>query len=160
MKKFAIEFKWAIIFTICSLAWTVMEKQLGWHDEKIEMQQIYTMSFGIVAIVLYVLALLDKKKDFFNGTMDWKQGFLSGSILALFIALMTPLTQYISFTAISPTYFDKLIDLAVKNNKMTLEAAQNYFNINNYVYSSTFSNLSYGIVIAAIVALFVKSKKV
>ena len=160
MKKFAIEFKWAVIFIITSLAWTIFEKQMGWHDEKIEMQQIYTMLFGIVAIILYVLALLDKKKNFFNGIMDWKQGFLSGSILSLFVALMIPLTQYITFTVISPEYFDKLIALTVANKKMTLEAAQNYFNINNYIYSSTFSALSSGIVTAAIVSLFTKSKKV
>lgn len=159
MKKFEIEIKWSLIFIAASLAWMFFEKTMGWHDEKIEMQQIYSMLFGIVAIAIYVLAIKDKKKNYFDGKMDWKQGFVSGSILSLFIAIMTPLSQYITLELISPNYFDNLIALTVEKKKMTMEAAQSYFNINNYIYMSTFAALSSGIVTAAVVAFFLKTKQ-
>ena len=39
MKKFKIEFKWAVIMLIIFLAWMTLEKQLGFHDEKLKWQK-------------------------------------------------------------------------------------------------------------------------
>lgn len=158
MEKFKIEFKWAIYFSIIVLGWMYFEKMMGWHDEKIHLQQIYTMLFGIIAIVIYVFALLDKKKNYFNHNMNWKQGFISGAILSLIIAAFTPITQYITLEIISPEYFTNIINYTVEKNRMTLDDAKNHFTLANYIYMSTFFGLSSGVVTAAIVAFFVKSK--
>lgn len=158
MEKFKIEFKWAIYFSIIALGWMCFEKAMGWHDEKIHLQQIYTMLFGIIAIVIYVFALLDKKKNYFNHSMNWKQGFISGAILSLIIAAFTPITQYITLEIISPEYFTNVINYTVEKERMTLEDAKNHFTLANYIYMSTFFGLSSGVVTAAIVAFFVKSK--
>lgn len=71
MKKFGIEIKWSIIFSAVLLLWMVMEKLLGWHDELIEKHAIYTNFFSIVAIVIYVFALFDKRKNYYGGKMTW-----------------------------------------------------------------------------------------
>jgi hypothetical protein len=158
MEKFKIEFKWAIYFSIIALGWMYFEKIMGWHDEKIHLQQIYTMFFGIIAILIYVFALLDKKKNYFNNTMDWKQGFISGAILSLIIAAFTPITQYIALEIISPEYFTNVINYTVEKKRMTLEDAEHHFTLANYIYMNTFFGLSSGIVTAAIVAFFIKTK--
>lgn len=158
MEKFKIEFKWAIIFSISLLVWMYFEKTMGWHAEKVKFQPIFTMLFGIIAIILYVLALLEKKKNYFDQKMDWKQGFLSGAILSLFIAAFSPIVQYISFELISPEFFSNMISYKTAKNQMTVEAAEKYFSMSNYIYTNTFASLSTGIVTAAIVAFFVKSK--
>lgn len=158
MEKFKIEFKWAIYFSIIVLGWMYFEKMMGWHDKKIHLQQIYTMLFGIIAIVIYVFALLDKKKNYFNHNMNWKQGFISGAILSLIIAAFTPITQYITLEIISPEYFTNIINYTVEKKRMTLDDAKNHFTLANYIYMSTFFGLSSGVVTAAIVAFFVKSK--
>ena len=41
---------------------------------------------------------------------------------------------------------------------MTLEDAEKYFSTSNYMYTNTFSALSNGIVISAIISYFIKSK--
>ena len=41
---------------------------------------------------------------------------------------------------------------------MTLEDAEKYFSLSNYMYTNTFSTLSNGIVISAIISYFIKSK--
>ena len=38
MKKFIIEAKWAIIFSIALILWMYFEKSMSWHDEKIKHQ--------------------------------------------------------------------------------------------------------------------------
>lgn len=102
MKNVQIEIKWAIIFSIVGLLWMVMEKALGWHDEHIDQHMYLTNLYAIPAIILMVLALREKKKVFYQGTMSYQQGLISGIILSAIIAAISPLTQYITSTVITP----------------------------------------------------------
>lgn len=158
MNKYQIEFKWAIIFSVATLAWMVLEKSLGWHDKLIGKHAIYTNLFAFVAITIYVLALLDKRKTAFHGKMNWKQGFISGIILSAIIALFSPITQYITNTSISPDYFPNAIKYIVDSGKMGQETAESYFNLKSYVLQGVFGALSMGIVTSAIVAYFVRKQ--
>tara|TARA_B100000953_G_scaffold279140_1_gene255062 strand:+ start:359 stop:835 length:477 start_codon:yes stop_codon:yes gene_type:complete len=158
MKRFAIEIKWGIIFSVISLLWMYLEKSLGWHDELIAKHAIYTNFFGIVAIVIYVLALLDKRKNFFKGKMNWSQGFISGIVVSIVVAILTPLAQYITHAFITPEYFPNIIDHAVERGSMTREAAEEYFNLTSYILQSFFFALVVGVVTSAVVALFVRKK--
>jgi len=135
-----------------------LEKNVGLHDEYIGKHAIYTNLFGIVAIIIYFLALKNKKQAFFNGSMNWKQGFISGMILSVFIAILSPLTQYIISTYISPEYFDNVIAYTVESKKMTLKNAEGYFNLKSYMLQSAFGALAMGLVTSAVVAFFMKSK--
>ena len=76
MKKFAIEIKWGILFSVATLVWMIIENSVGLHDVYIGKQARYTNLFGIVAVVIYVLALREKKYLFYKGVMSWQQGFL------------------------------------------------------------------------------------
>lgn len=158
MNKIAIEIKWGIIFTVSGLAWMYLEKMLGWHDELISKHPIYTMLFSVVAIAIFVFALKDKKKNYFQNQMDWKQGFLSGCIVSIVVTLLSPMSQYITSEIISPNYFQNAINFAVENNRMTLENAQAFFNLKSYIFQAAFGGISMGIVTSAIVAFFIKSK--
>ena len=158
MKKIKIEFKWAVIFILAQLVWMYIEKATGLHDEHIAKHLIYTNLFALIAISIYILALRDKKLHFFNGAMNWKQGFISGIVISTIVAVFSPLTQYIISTYITPDYFTNIIAYSVENGKMTLENAQAYFNLKSYMLQSAFGALAMGVVTAAIVAFFVKSK--
>lgn len=158
MNKFRIEIKWAIIFSLATLLWMAFEKSMGWHDLLIEKHAIYTNFFAVIAIAVYILALLDKRKVDYNGKMNWKQGFISGIILSVIISLLSPLTQYITSTFISPEYFTNIIKFAVDSGKMSQEAAESYFSLKSYVLQSVFGALTMGIVTSAIVAFFVKKQ--
>lgn len=159
MKKFKIEFKWAVIFTLASLLWMFFEKSMGWHEAvHVGKPIIYKDIFGILAIIIYVLALRYKRDQFFNGIMSWKQGFISGAILSIFIAAFTPLSQYIMHTFISPDYFENIISYTVKNGTMELKDAKTFYVLSNYMFIKAFSALSFGIVTGGIVAWFVKKE--
>ncbi len=158
MEKFKIELKWAVIFSICLLLWMYFEKTMGWHDEKVRFQPIYTMLFGFIAIIIYVLALLNKKKEYYNNQIDWKQGFLSGAILSFFIAFFTPIVLYVTFEYISPNFFTKITNSIIQNSEKTLEDVEKIFSLSRFIYTNTFSTLSNGIVMSAIIAFFIKSK--
>ena len=158
MKKFSIEIRWAIQFSIFSLVWMIIEKSVGLHDQYIAKQPIYTNLFAIIAIAIYVLALLDKKKNYYNGTMDWKQGFLCGLVLSFVIAVLSPMVQYITFTYITPNFFAKITEYAVSHKIQTQAQAETFFSMKSYILQGIFGALSMGVITAALVALVVKTK--
>lgn len=159
MNKFTIEIKWGIIFTLVALLWMVFEKAMGWHDEHIDKQAIYTNFFGIIAVLVYFLAIRDKKNNFYNGEMTWRQGFVAGLILTLVVTLLAPLSQFITCTYITPDYFNNVIAYSVENNIMKQEQAEAYFNLKSYIIQATFGALVLGVVTSAAIAWFVKNKK-
>jgi uncharacterized membrane protein len=62
MKNFRIELKWGIIFFLSGLLWMVLEKTLGWHDRLLAQHAMYTLGYAPIAILIYVLALRNKKR--------------------------------------------------------------------------------------------------
>jgi hypothetical protein len=135
-----------------------LEKLAGLHDEHIDKHPIYTNFIAIPAIAIYVFALLDKRKNFYKSAMTYKQGFISGLIITAIVTVLSPLTQYITSTIITPEYFPNMISYSVETGKMTQEAAEEYFNLKNYLLKVVIGTPIMGILTTAIVAIFTRRK--
>lgn len=159
MNKIKIEIKWAIIFAVMTLVWMLLEKVCGLHGKYIDYHLYLTNLFAIPAIWMMVLALKDKKKNFYNGNMPYKQGLISGIILSAFIALLSPLTQWITSYVITPEYFPNVIKRSVELGyyKTTTEAEAN-FNFKTYAMNSTIFAFLFGVVTSAIAMKFIRTK--
>jgi hypothetical protein len=70
MKNYTIEIKWAIRFTLLTLAWAIGEQLIGLHDVYIAHYGLYTNLIAIPALLFYIVALREKKKYFFGGNFD------------------------------------------------------------------------------------------
>ena len=160
MKKFTIEFTWAVIFTLASLLWTVLEKALGFHDEKIGSQLMFSMLFWLVTIPIYHFAIRDKQRNFYHGKANWTQLFLSGVVLSVFAALMCPLAVYITMNVVSPGFAKNASDYFITVKKMTPEKAEMYVGYRSLVIQGVSSIISVGVIISALAALFNKSSDV
>lgn len=158
MKKVAIEIKWAILFAVIQLVWMLGERIAGLHDENIAKHSIVTNFFAVVTIAVYVVALLDKRKNDFNGKMNWIQGFISGLIITLGVTILTPLTQYLTVEVITPHYFENMIRYAVENGLQTQEEAEGYFNLRSYMIQSVMTAPIMGLVTSAVIAIFIRKK--
>jgi hypothetical protein len=159
MKNYRIELRWALIFVIMTLLWMLMEKLSGLHDRHIELHPVFTNLIFIPAITIYVLALRDKKKNFYKGVMTYMQGFKCGIIISLIVTAINPLTQFIISEVITPEYFNNAISMVVESGKMTREAAVAYFNLRSYILQGMVGVPVMGILSSAIVAAFVRSGK-
>lgn len=159
MKNISIEIKWAIIFVLMSLAWMVLEKSLGWHDEHIDQHAVFTNFFAIPAILVFVFALRDKKKSYYRGNITYLQAFLSGLIISVIIMVLTPFAQYITLEYITPDYFTNVIEYSVSSGELTQQEAEDWFNLKSYFIQATIGALIMGVITSAIVAIFIKSKK-
>ena len=158
MKQFSIELKWAFNFFIASMLWMMLEKFLGYHDDKIQYQPLFSMLLGFVTLVIYIFALKDKKINFYHNQMNWREGFVSGLTLSLVIALFTTMIEYTKHHVISPYFLETMQKIIVEQNKMTLENAENFFTFSNTLSQSIFYVISFGSVLAALISLVIKSK--
>jgi hypothetical protein len=157
MKNYKTEVKWAFIFIASLLLWMVIEKLVGLHDKHIDKHFYLTNLFAIVAIALYVFALLDKRKKFFGGVMNYKQGFLAGLVMTIIITILTPLSQWVISYVITPDYFQNVIQYAVESGyHESTAAAEAQFNFKSYVIQGTIWTLGMGVVTSAIVAIFTR----
>lgn len=159
MKKIKIEIKWGLLFILSGLIWMILEKSLGWHDALLEKHATYTLFYAPIAIAIYVFALLDKKRNFYQGRMNYLQGFISGLIITLVVVILTPLSQYISHDYISPEYFPNIIKLSVESGQMTQEEAEGHFTLMNYIHQSLIFAAFMGVITSAVVAIFTRSKQ-
>ena len=158
MKDRKIEIKWGILFVLIGLIWMVFEKAMGWHDVHIDKHATYTNFIAPIAIAIYVFALLDKKRNFYGGKMTYKQGFIAGLIVTLVVVILSPLSQYITSTYITPDYFQNVIDYSVSSGQMEQQAAEEYFNLKSYILQSVIGAAIMGVLTSALVAIFVRSK--
>ncbi|WP_228850481.1 DUF4199 domain-containing protein [Aegicerativicinus sediminis] len=159
MKNLKIELKWAIIFSIVALIWMVLENLSGLHGKYIDYHMYLTNLFAIPAIIVMVKALKDKKNNYYGGQMSYKQGLISGIIISLIIAFLSPITQWITSNVIAPEYFPNVIERSVELGyyKSTEEASE-YFNFGSYVIQGAIGSLIMGILTTAIVMIFIRSK--
>lgn len=157
MKKYSIEVKWSIVFFAAIILWTVFEKSIGLHNERIDRHVVLTNFFAIPAIIIYTLALINKRTQN-GGKLSWKEGFTSGLIIGIIVSLLSPLSQYLTHTYISPEYFPNVIELTVNSSKLTREEAEEYFNLASYIKQSMVGAIIMGAITSAICALFIKRK--
>ena len=159
MKSYSIEIKWAIRFTLLTLAWVIGEKMMGLHDLYIKDYAMCSLLFIFPAFLFFYLAIAEKKKYSFNNQMMWKQGFVTGIVISFIIALLNPIAQLVIYKSITPHFFENIVEYKTKNTSMTLKTAQDIFNLKSYIIQTSFSGLSYGVITGAIVSLFLRNKK-
>ncbi len=159
LKNFNLELKWATILSIASLLWFSIEKMFGLHDINVSKQLVISYFSALPTILLYFFAIRDKKKTVFNGIMTWKQGVVSGIYISFFVALFGLLINYICLEYISPQYFQNISDYLISTKAMTVQGAKEYFNLKSYLIEGVFGALSVGVVLSALVAFFLQTKK-
>jgi hypothetical protein len=158
MKQYTIEIKWGLIFSLMSLLWMALERVAGLHDELIAYQATYTNFIAIPAIAIYVFALLEKRRVYYLGKMNYWQGFKTGLLVTLVVTILTPLNQWITLAIITPNYFENVITYAVETGKMTQQEALDYFNFQSYMIQSVLGAPIMGIITSGIVAAFTIKK--
>ncbi|MEO6683083.1 MAG: DUF4199 domain-containing protein [Ginsengibacter sp.] len=160
MSDISVEIKWAIIFSVSSLLWMLLEKLTGLHGRYIGYHMFFTNLFAIPAIWIFYLAVKDKKNRNRLRKMTYKQGFITGLNLILIIVLLSPLTHWISTSIISPEYFPneirRTLDLGYYK---TIAEAEKNINYKKYVIQGITSTFIMGIFTTAIVMLFLRTKE-
>jgi hypothetical protein len=92
--------------------------------------------------------------------MNFGQAFVSGTIISVIVAVLSPLVQKITSLGITPDYFKNAIKHTVDTKLMSQADAEAFFNLNNYIIQGLYGAVIMGIITTAIVGFFVKTKSV
>jgi hypothetical protein len=141
------------VFSLAMLAWIAFERLLGFHDELIAYQAAFSPLFALIAILVYVLAMRQRrlKPDAAPG---WFPAFAFGMRMAVVVAVLSPAVQWLIHTVVSPDYFATIQAYAVAENVMTEAAAAAQFNLGSYIVQGVIGALVMGAITSAIVAIF------
>ncbi len=158
MNKYSIELKWGLIFVVMALVWMALERAVGLHSTHIDKHFIYTNLIAIPAVVIYVLGLRDKRENYYEGSMNYMQGLLTGLRITIVVTVLTPLTQWIISNVITPDYFLHAIEYSVENQKMNRAEAEEFFNLRNYIIQGVLFAPVMGVLTSLIVAIFTRKE--
>ena len=157
MKGLTIELKWAVVLTFTGLLWMVLERLVGLHDQYISKHAVYTNFVFIPFIILFALAIREKREKFYDGNMTWMEGFKSGFIVSIIMALLSPLAQWITNNVIAPDFFANAIAYGIESGQFdNVEEGSKSFNPALYMKIAPVATLFSGMLISAIVCIFVK----
>ncbi len=159
MEKFKIELKWGIISAIVFFGWLMVEKTTGFHDAKLRFQPFFGILFIFPHVITYYLALKDKKTNSYSNHVTWQQSFISGIIITVIFAFLTPMILYLFYHILNPDFFKNAVNQLIASDIKKKDFAENYYNLESYIYTTIFNLLSTGIVIAATISYFLKTKK-
>lgn len=152
------EIKWALIFIIAIILWMVLEKATGLHAEHIQYHAVFSNVFAIVAIIIFVFALRDIRQAQPDQKVTWLKLFLSGVKISVVIALLSPPTQFLIHSVISPEFFPNMREYAITSGMMSETRATEYFSLAVYMFQSAVFAFGMGVVTSAIIAFFLKRK--
>ncbi|WP_417666021.1 DUF4199 domain-containing protein [Pseudidiomarina sp.] len=159
MNNYKLEIRWGFIFSVAMLLWLLVERLVGLHSTYIEYHMVWTNLFAVVAIAVYVFALRQKRDKELNGSMTWKQGFMSGVGITVVVAILSPLTQWLAHTIVSPHFFTNMVEFAVRSGNMTEAQALEYFSLQSYMMQAVIGAVAMGVITSAVVAFFVRNQK-
>ena len=156
-RHFKIELKWAIIYTIMFLVWILLEKTLGWHEEGTANKQWLTLFFLPFAIAMYWLAMKETRRRVYKKVITWRQCFMSGVLMAVFVAMLSPIAVYVIQNFITPENFETVANKSVTNTLLKIEQANDLLNIDNYRWQTAIGAFGIGVITALISASILKT---
>lgn len=133
LRKLRIEIKWVIIYHLLGLLWVYFEHAMELDQYNVELHILFTNLYIIPSIIIFCLAFMDKRNNYYMHHMSFKEVIFFGLSMTAMITLLTPITQSINSLFITPEFFDRAIDHFVAENEMTSTQAKAYFTLNNYI---------------------------
>ena len=156
MKTYKFEIKWAIVFALMTIVWMLIEKLAGLHDQHIENHAFYTKLLSIPALIVFILAMMDKRKNFYFNVFSFKKAFNMGIVLTSMIVVLIPIIYLIVLKVISPDYLTNASEYAISSGNMNEMEARNYFDFNSILLFGIITSLFSGLIISALAALITK----
>lgn len=153
------EIKWGLIFIVAIILWMMLEKAAGLHAAHIQYHAAISNFFALLAIIIFIFALRDKRQAQPGAQASWSVLFFCGLKISVVIAILSPPTQWLIHTIISPEFFPNMRTYAIDSGMMSEARANDYFTLDAYMFQSAVFAFGMGIITSAVVAFFLKRSR-
>ncbi len=161
---FKIAFKYGILIVLFSLIWIGLEYVVGVHTDYVEFHPLITLLTLVIPLMLIYFGIREAQKSSIS-YFSYGDAFKAGFAITLVVAVLNPLLQWLCYALVFPGFFETLqanaeaqqlslgVDLEVARGQL---AGQ--YSLGSYLWQSFIGTLVGGIIISAIIAIFVRDK--
>ena len=150
-----IAFQWGMLYALLILLWLPLESTVGLHEEYVKYRVLLTNVKYIPIFLIFLGALRSYRKESSEGPYPYSQAFLDGLKLTAAATLLSIPTQYLSLRFLAPSFLSQMEAAMTEGRWMTAAEAGQYFEFQNYFIQSVLAIPATGLMITAIVAVFV-----
>ena len=150
-----IALKWGAIYALLTLIWLPLESLAGLHDDYVKYRVLLTNLKYIPAFLIFFAALRSSRETAPNGEYPYSRAFTDGLRLTAISTLFSIPAQYISLRYLAPDFLSQMQQAMTEGLWMTSAEAEQYFEFQSYFIQSILAIPATGLMITAIVALFV-----
>jgi hypothetical protein len=157
MKNFnwRIALKWGAVYALLALIWLSLESMVGLHDSRVKYRVILTNLKYIPILLIYYAALRERRHLKPHEAYPYSQAFIEGLRLTAISTLLSIPAQYLSMEYLVPDFLQKMESAMIEGRWMTAVEAKEFFEFRSYFIQSVLAVPATGLMITAIIALFV-----
>ncbi len=156
--KFKTEVKFGLVIGLLTIIWLLGEYSTGLHHKHHDLFLIVTNFVYIIPLTGIYMGISDKRKNYYNHSLTFGQGVLTGLIISVIYSLIAGIGQYCYHVIINPGYFDLMIAKSQEHGVSKEEAAK-YFNTYNYTMSVVVADFVVGLFASLLHSAILKRKE-
>lgn len=145
--------KWGVVIGVLSLLWHVLEKFTGFDSDFIEYHTKAGIFFLVPFVMIYVLALLQKRNEN-GGTLTYMDGLKHALYIAILSIPFVMLATFIKIKMISPDFQTNMIDFLITTGAEQSDVESAFSDMGILSSSALFS--MFGVVAGALAMIFIK----
>lgn len=161
---FKIALKYGVLIVLFSLVWIGLEYLIGLQTDYVEFHPLVTLLTLVIPLLLIYFGIREAQRSF-TSYFSYADAFKTGVAIALVVAVLNPLLQWLCYTLVFPGFFESLqanseahqLALGVDLEVARAQAVEEY-SLGRYLWQSFIGTLVGGILISAIMAIFVRDK--
>jgi hypothetical protein len=158
--------KWGLMIGIANLIWLYLAYYLGLHTSGIWVFQVFMLGWLILTLAGFILALRAVKRQ--NPTLNYLGGVGAGAAAAVVSALVAIVMQVGYYKVIHPEWPQFMAEqtrthftaqgMPTERVEQMVEQARSTFTLANYAVTSAITALVTGIVLSAVIMLFLRHR--
>lgn len=161
-----IALKYGVLIVLFSLIWIGLEYLVGMHTEYVGYHPLVTLLTLVIPLVFMYFGIREAQiSQRFVSHFSYADAFKTGLSITLVVAILNPLLQWLMYSLAFPGFFESMqasAQASLLAQGVDLEMAQRLaaedYSLERYLWQSFIGTLVGGVVISAILAIFVRDK--
>ncbi len=158
--------KWGLFIGLANLVWLYLAYYLGLHTNGIMVFQIFMLVWLAMTVTGFILALRAVKRQ--NPALSYLGGIGAGAVAAFVSAVVAVVAQVGYFTVVHPAWPEVMAQqtkahftaqgMSSEQVEQMVVQARGSFTLSNYAVSSAATALIVGVVLSAIIMIFMRRR--
>ncbi|WP_160164071.1 DUF4199 domain-containing protein [Nafulsella turpanensis] len=161
---FKIALKYGVLIVLFTFIWICLEYWAGLHADYIDYHPLATLLSLVVPLLLLYYAMREAKRED-DGEFTYGDAFKTGVFVTLVVALLNPLGQWLFQQMVFPGYLEAMQAHAEAKQlaqgidvEVAQQVAAEEYALDSFLLRAVLGSLTAGLVMSAILAIFVRDK--